>query len=157
MVDSPYLIRHPILAPLIEWGGTILLAGLVLSPFSILFVVRARPLGWRHGIGAYLSSFVVLAILIFLILRYDQWLIWEFFNNHWLNNAYDNAIVQALLIVLAGWIATPFMIVKAVYKNFTIIRFMYALALSIIILVALIFLMIYVGSYAIGTIGRDHF
>jgi len=50
-------------APVVEWGGAILLTLVVISPFFIIRHRIFRPTRWWHIVGAYVGSILIFTLL----------------------------------------------------------------------------------------------
>jgi hypothetical protein len=157
MEDSVYLMRHPVLVPVIEWGGALLLTSLVLIPFLLLFIPRLRPIKWSYVGVAYLSSVGIYSALWWYLTSYENWLEIVFSKNHWLDRAFLWAQLRWMLGSLIVWVVSPFLVVKAKYRSFTKLRIVAAFIVAIINLIIWIYVALTALGYALGRINSGNF
>lgn len=101
---NEFLRTHQdIVAPIIEWGGMILLLIIILSPFLVIRHRIFRPTRWWHIVGAYFGSFAILAGLAIAIEIFDKWIIYNYLNSIELAAAYGDATFKAVLLLLIGY------------------------------------------------------
>lgn len=154
---KPYLEPNPLLAFFIEWGGLVLVLALVLSPFAIILLRRFRPTRWKHIILAYVSSFVMFALVFFVISKIDKWLLSNFINTAWIQQPLRNILFRETLVLLLVYPLSTFYSVKLLYNKFTKKRFFISLAIAFLFFVTLVTILTYFVVWGLGHIGRTYF
>lgn len=156
-MTKPYLEPNPLLAFFIEWGGLVLVLALVLSPFAIILLRRFRPTRWKHIILAYVSSFAMFALLIFIDSKFDRWLLNNFINTAWIQQPFEDIALKELLLMLLIYPLSTFYSTKLLYNKFTKKRFFIALVITLLFFVTLVTILFYVMAIVLGQIGSTYF
>ena len=98
-----YLEPNNTIAFLVEWGGLVLFLALVLAPFLIIRHRLFRPTRIWHIVGAYAGSFGVFIVLMWVAGKIDEWLLNNFINTGWIQEASDWSILKNWLLLLFTW------------------------------------------------------
>jgi len=128
-------------APLIEWGGLILLLFITLSPFLIIRHRIFKPTRWWHIVGAYASSFALLALTIWLFVLTDQWVIENYLTTFELSGALDDAFMYLFLLLLFLYPISIFysgkmLVGKSSKKQFIVTFVIFILFIGVLYMVA---------------------
>jgi hypothetical protein len=129
--------NQEIMAPIIEWGGAILLTVIVLSPFLIIRHRMFRPTRWWYVVGAYFLSFTILTITVYLRELVNESLIRNYLNSFELSGGYRSAFLKHHLWLLFLYPTSVFFSVKLMYGFFTKKRFFVTLAIATVFVVLL--------------------
>jgi hypothetical protein len=94
--------HHTVFAPIIEWGGLIVLLFIILSPFLIIRHPYFKPTRIWHILGAYLGSFAIYLAYTVVLSEINPWLIRNIFTSWETRHAFDQADLYLLINLL--WI-----------------------------------------------------
>ena len=142
--------NQAIVAPIIEWGGALLLLAIVLSPFLIIRHSFFKPTRWWHIVGAYAGSFFVFVASFYLIGKIDQWLIQTYLNTVELYGAYEDATFKHILWLLLTYPLLTFYSTKLLYGSFTMKRFGLTVVIAVVFTVVLVAIFGYTMLYFLG-------
>lgn len=142
-------------APIIEWGGALVLFALVILPFVVIRHRFFKPTRWWTIVGAYISSFVIYIGSFWLIGLIDQWLIQNYLNSVELSEAYDNATLKQGLWLLLAWPFLIFYSTKLMYDSFTEKRFWASVLVTIIFVAIMLVIVVYVMMVGLGQISKN--
>ena len=128
-------------APLIEWGGLLLILLITLSPFLIIRHRVFKPTRWWHIVGAYASSFALLALTIWLFVLTDQWVIENYLTTFELSGALDDAFMYLFLLLLFLYPISIFysgkmLVGKSSKKQFIVTFVIFILFIGVLYMVA---------------------
>jgi hypothetical protein len=146
--------HEAIAAPIIEWGGTIFLIALILSPFAVIAHRRFRPTRWWHVVGAYGVSFALLVGTELFLTHFDQWLIHTYFNSVDLYSAYSDATFNPHPFLLFTYPLLVFYSTRLLRGSFNTERFIRASLLAFGLFILLLFLILQYTLYGLGKISQ---
>ena len=149
------IANQKIAAPIIEWGGALLLFALVISPFIIIRHSFFKPTRWWTIVGTYVSSFVVYFGSFWLIGLIDQWLIFNYFNSVELYEAYDDATLKQSLWLILAWPLLILYSTKLMYGSFTEKRFWTSVLVMIIFAAIMLVIIVYAIMVGLGQISKN--
>ena len=134
-------------APVIEWGGAILLTLVVISPFFIIRHRIFRPTRWWHIVGAYVGSVLVYLVIWYLINVIDQWAIQNYFVTFELSGAYSGAILKEFLWLMIAYPLLVFYSSRLLFGSFNGKKhFIFTIIFSIVFAMLLWALAIYLTA-----------
>lgn len=129
------------IAPIIEWGGLLVLLAIILSPFLIIRLRRFRPTRWRHFLVAFLSSYTLFFAQFYLqtfAITEGNWFSVFLFRQDLLQPYTDSGSKLFILLTLAY----PFLLIysiKLLAKDFTSKQFIFSLIAAGILFILLFF------------------
>jgi len=136
-------------APIIEWGGLLLLLFITFSPFLIIRHRMFKPTRWRHIVGAYASSFLIF-VAIYQFYNVSGEIFESFLSIGDLYYSYDMAFIRNIFLPMFIYPLLVFYSAKLLHETLSKKVLLASMIFSIILFTILFAIAIYFVAYGLG-------